>query len=455
MEGEEGHRRREAHVMRTAHKLSLPLLFSVQVHPGEPSSRPLAGRRGPAEDQVKAAVGSISSDHPTPTTWVQPVGMEPHPAPPPAFEAGRYLLRSAPCVADGQRRRRDAAGLVGVTQQRHRRDHDDAHSHGHYHIQDPHRQQQAYDDPYYHHQQEQQQQLYAAPPPASLARTSSVLDRLRSRPLIHHAQQDVFASVEEEAHYARSQSEPAPAREEERRPVSRAQVARAPARVFEAVAAEDDDAVDARAEEFISAAAFMWREPSPLQQMEVRSASGKGGAGTCPAARTSSFMDRLRSVGLPNFLSYEQTSAAASIPAADAFVTTRRRPRSAVAAQPAQPNTLSVRELVTSHLGDHTSCTRGRALSTGNPKREDTRRSEWRFLPKHFPSTMDAKLDAALLENAETLVVVLAARRPVAVCFRASYHHLLTVGRGLAAAGRQHEQRHPPARRCPSAQSQD
>nr|CAB3460852.1 unnamed protein product [Digitaria exilis] len=261
-----------------------------------------------------------------------------------------------------------------ATQQRRRRDHlhyhDDAHHH--YHLHDPHQQQQqqAYGDPYYHDQQQQQQPLYYATPPpapAPLVRTSSVLDRLRSFGLyrfrsgdfppeyaaapIHHAQQDVFAPVEEEAttpapYYARSQSEPAaPAREEERRPVSRvkkpaapaaasevvmkAQVARAPARVVEAFAVEEDDAVDARAEEF-SAASFMRREASPRQQEydhyqeeEYVPPPARAAPAPAPLARTSSFMDRIRSVGFPSFLGYEQQpSVAASMPPTDAFLTT-------------------------------------------------------------------------------------------------------------------------------------
>ncbi|KAF8692431.1 hypothetical protein HU200_039669 [Digitaria exilis] len=260
-----------------------------------------------------------------------------------------------------------------ATQQRRRRDHhyhDDGH--GHYHFQYPHhrqqQQQQAYGDPYYHNQEQQQQPLYyatppPAPAPAPLVRTSSVLDRLRSFGLyrfrsgdfppeyaapIHHAQQDdvVFAPVEEEVpttpHYTRmSRSEPAPGMEEESRPVSRvkkpaapaaasevvtkAQVAPAPARVVEAFAAED-----VRAEEF-SAATLRRREPSPLQQEYhhyqeeeyVPPPARAAPAAPAPLARTSSFMDRIRSVGFPSFLGYEQQpSVAASTPPTDAFVTT-------------------------------------------------------------------------------------------------------------------------------------
>ncbi|RLN28092.1 neurofilament heavy polypeptide-like [Panicum miliaceum] len=235
-----------------------------------------------------------------------------------------------------------------ATQQRRRREHHHYHDdgHGHYHLQEPlhPHQQPTYGDHYY--QQPEQQILYATPPaPAPLARTSSVLDRLRSFGLYrfrsgdfppeygaaagpNHAQ-DAFAPVEEEtateqAHYARSQPEPAPAREERRSAarvrksgaeVRKAQAVRAPARVVEAVA--EDDSVDARAEEFT---ASFRREPSPLQQEYnyqeeyVPPPARVRAPAPAPLARTSSVMDRLRSLGLYGFLAPEQP-AAASIPA--------------------------------------------------------------------------------------------------------------------------------------------
>jgi hypothetical protein len=261
-----------------------------------------------------------------------------------------------------------------ATQQRRRRGqqqhyyHDDAHghghAHGHYHLQQEpppyaHQQQPAYGDHYY----QPQQPLYATPPaPAPLARTSSVLDRLRSFGLYrfrsgdfppeygaaagpNHAQ-DAFAPVEgdtttaaaaqqSEAHYTRSQSEPAPAREERRPPVSRmkksgsevrkAQVARAPARVVEAVA--EDASADARAEVFTGS---FRREPLPPLQQEynyqeeyvpppLRPRAPAPAPAPAPLARTSSVMYRLRSLGLYGFLAPEQP-AAASIPANDSFV---------------------------------------------------------------------------------------------------------------------------------------
>ena len=237
-----------------------------------------------------------------------------------------------------------------ATQQRRRREHHHYHDdgHGHYHIQEPlhPHQQPAYGDHYYY-QQQPQQTLYATPPapaPAPLARTSSVLDRLVSFGLYrfrsgdfppeygaaagaNHAQ-DAFAPVEEEtaaqqAHYARSRSEPAPAREE-RRPASvkksgaevrKAQAARAPPRVVEAVA--EDDSVDARAEQF---PASFRREPAPapLQQEHnyheeyVQPPARAPAPAPAPLARTSSVMDRLRSLGLYGFLAPEQPAAAAT-----------------------------------------------------------------------------------------------------------------------------------------------
>ncbi|CAN6336951.1 unnamed protein product [Urochloa humidicola] len=237
-----------------------------------------------------------------------------------------------------------------ATQHRRRRDrdhnhhhyHDDAHGH-HYHLQEQ-PMQPAYGDHY-----------YQPPAPAPLARTSSVLDRLRSfdfglyrsrsgdfppeygaaaaAPTHAH---DAFAPVEEEttaaaaaaqqeqAHYARSRSEPAPApaREERRPPASRAkkpesevrkaQVARAPpARVVEAVAGEDD----ARTAEEFAGSFGRERGPSPLQEEYVPPVRPRApAAAPPPLARTSSIMDRLRSLG--GYLAPEQPAAAFSIPAA-------------------------------------------------------------------------------------------------------------------------------------------
>ncbi|XP_062180279.1 pathogen-associated molecular patterns-induced protein A70-like [Phragmites australis] len=221
-----------------------------------------------------------------------------------------------------------------ATHKRLRRDHQHDAGHNH-HLQEPlHPHQQEYH--YY-----QQQPQYATPPepaPAPLARTSSVLDRLRSFGLYrfrpgdfppeygagaageNHAQ-DVFSPVEEEttkqAHCTTSQSEPAPAREAKRpatrmkksgSEVRKAPVARAPARVIEEVA--EDEAVDARTEDFIDN--FRRGPEEYYQEKYVRPAA------PAPLARTSSMLDRLRSLGLYGFLAPEHP-AAASAPARDVF----------------------------------------------------------------------------------------------------------------------------------------
>ncbi|WVZ99434.1 hypothetical protein U9M48_044731 [Paspalum notatum var. saurae] len=222
-----------------------------------------------------------------------------------------------------------------ATQQRRRREryyqfhyHDDGHLHH-----DPLHPQQQQE---YHHYYPQEQAMYAPPP---LARTSSVLDRLRSFGLYRFRSgdfppeygaagpHDAFAPVvePEQPHYARSRSEPAaplsPAREEERRPaareVRRSQAARAPARVVEEAVAENDY-VGARAEE--TAVGRFRREPSPLQreyqhyqEEEEYVPPVRAPAAPAPLQRTSSVLDRLRSFGLYGFLAPEQPAAAATL----------------------------------------------------------------------------------------------------------------------------------------------
>ncbi|KAL6618865.1 hypothetical protein ACP70R_034004 [Stipagrostis hirtigluma subsp. patula] len=244
-------------------------------------------------------------------------------------------------------------GTIALTsrasQNRRRRDYYQYDGDGHPHHQDPHQQQPQGYHYYGHHEQQ-----YVTPPaPAPLARTSSVLDRLRSIGLYRFRSgdfppeygaaaaganhtQDVFPPVEEEttkqaqAHYARSQSEPAPAREEKRpgaatrmkksgSEVRKAQAVRAPARVVEAVA--EDDTVDARAEEFIGS----FRRELPPQRAEhhyqeeyvppVRQAPA-------PLARTPSVLERLRSLDIYGFLAPAQPAAAAPAPARDAAFAT-------------------------------------------------------------------------------------------------------------------------------------
>ncbi|CAD6271394.1 unnamed protein product [Miscanthus lutarioriparius] len=250
-----------------------------------------------------------------------------------------------------------------ATQQRRRREHyyhDDAHGH---HLQEEPLHPQM-EQPGYGHYYHPEQTLYAPPPaPAPLARTSSVLDRLRSLGLYRFRSgdfppeygaaaaaaapnyaQDVSAPVEEEettatAHYARSRSEPAPAagREDERRPspapprvkksgseVRKSQVARAVPRVVEAVAENDDSVEEARAQEPVGG---FRRGPSPLQQeynyqeeYVPPPARVRAPAAPTPLQRTSSVLDRLRSLGLYGFLAPDQP-AAASVPASDGFAT--------------------------------------------------------------------------------------------------------------------------------------
>ncbi|KAG0519002.1 hypothetical protein BDA96_09G226300 [Sorghum bicolor] len=244
-----------------------------------------------------------------------------------------------------------------ATQQRRRREHyyhDDAHGPGHHLQEEPLHPQM--EQPGYGHYYHPEQTLYAAPPPpAPLARTSSVLDRLRSLGLYRFRSgefppeyaQDVSAPVGEEettatAHYARSRSEPAPAAREEdkRRPalprvkksgseVRKSQVARAPPRVvnFKAVAEVDDSVEEAVAEEAVGG---FRRGPSPLQQEyhyqeeyvpPPARARAPAPAAPAPLQRTSSVLDRLCSLGLYGFLAPDQPAAAAPVPASDAFAT--------------------------------------------------------------------------------------------------------------------------------------
>lgn len=232
-----------------------------------------------------------------------------------------------------------------ATKQRRRREnyyHDDGN--GHQETLHPQMEQPGYGH-YYH----PDPTLYAAPPPpAPLARTSSVLDRLRSLGLYrfrsgdfppeygatppNHAQ-DVPAPVEEEetiasAHYARSRSEPAPAaREGERRPapprvkksgseVRKSQVSRAAPRIVQAVT-EDDVSV-----EEAGGGGFRRRPSPPQQEYHYRQEYvTPPPPAPAPLQRTSSVLDRLRSLGLYGFLAPDEPAAAASVPASDGFAT--------------------------------------------------------------------------------------------------------------------------------------
>ncbi|GJM89606.1 hypothetical protein PR202_ga05814 [Eleusine coracana subsp. coracana] len=227
--------------------------------------------------------------------------------------------------------------------------HDYAHQAMHYQApppHDPHQQQQHEYNQYY---QQQQPDQYAP-----LARTSSVLDRLRSIGLYrfrsgdfppeygtttsaanHH---DTFPMVDEEEttkQYARSRSEPVPARDAAPPRMKKSgtqvvrksqQAPRVPATRVVEVVAEDDEAaavVGARAEAFVSGSRHQ-REPASPEKAEYLpyheeeeeeeeeyvppSAPMRAPP---PLSRTSSVLDRLRSLGLYNFLAADQPPAAA------------------------------------------------------------------------------------------------------------------------------------------------
>lgn len=217
-----------------------------------------------------------------------------------------------------------------------------------------------------HQQMMMQETLYAPPPaPAPLARTSSVLDRLRSFGLyrfrsgdfppeyataaaaatsqLHHQRTEEVVSsspvdeVKLQGHYARSRSEPAaaPAQEERKAAsrlrnssseVRRAEVVRAPARVVEAFPEEAAVAVDATAEDDFTP---KQQRDLPLQQEYVPPPA----PAPAPLARTSSVLDRLRSFTLYSFRSGDLATddipadaAAAATPAQAHYGRTRSEP---------------------------------------------------------------------------------------------------------------------------------
>jgi hypothetical protein len=227
-------------------------------------------------------------------------------------------------------------GTIALTSRSHQRRRRERHLHHDY------AQQAHYQAPPLDHQQDEcsyyQQQPhphpYATPP---LARTSSVLERLRSIGLYRFRSDDfppeygaganghdAFPSVEEEAakQYARSRSEPAPAREESLAPPTR--MKKSGADVVRVV-----EAVDKRAEEeFIGS--LRQGEPASPQRAEYHHLDhyyqeGDEEEYVPPPApmrappslsRTSSVLDRLRSLGLYSFLGAEQPMAAAPTDAA-------------------------------------------------------------------------------------------------------------------------------------------
>ncbi|XP_015692679.2 pathogen-associated molecular patterns-induced protein A70-like [Oryza brachyantha] len=247
-------------------------------------------------------------------------------------------------------------GTIALTSRSHQRRRRQAHLYGQYYHHDGgpgHPEMMRHDDRlqlpqeygdggglYYGHQQGT---LYVPPPPApaQLARTSSVLDRLRSFGLYRfrsgdfppefataaaatsHAEEEVVSPAVDEVNqtqYARSRSEPAPAQEEKKAKsrlrnssseVRKAEVVRATARVVEAF--PEEATIDGRADEFIDDSTPKQRDP-PHQQEYVPPPA----PAPAPLARTSSVLDRLRSFSL-SFRSGDLAAAAAeATPAHDA-----------------------------------------------------------------------------------------------------------------------------------------
>ncbi|XP_047045260.1 pathogen-associated molecular patterns-induced protein A70-like [Lolium rigidum] len=197
-----------------------------------------------------------------------------------------------------------------------------------------HQEDRYYDDQQRHH--EQQQQQYVPPQPAPLARTSSVLDRLRSIGLYrfrsgdfppeYAAGADSTASPAPDsgdAHHARSRSEPAPApaREVRRRPKKSSrsdtrfnpEVAPPPA-VQPAVLEEDDDDEEeyARADEFTDtnfATQPLQQEEEHLYREEYEEQYYREEyvppPRPAPLPRAPSVLERLRSFSLSRFRSGE------------------------------------------------------------------------------------------------------------------------------------------------------
>jgi hypothetical protein len=240
-------------------------------------------------------------------------------------------------------------GTIALTSRSHQRRRRERHLH-HDYAQQAHYQAHPQQDEYSYYQQ--QPHPYATPPPP-LARTSSVLERLRSIGLYRFRSDDfppeygagannghdAFPSVEEETarQYSRSRSEPAPAREESWPPpprmnksgadvVRKAQAARAPAPTMVVEAVADDERAE---EEFIGS--LRQGEPASPQGPEYHHLDhyyeeGEEKEEYVPPqapmrappqlSRTSSVLDRLRSLGLYSFLGAEQPAAAAPTDAA-------------------------------------------------------------------------------------------------------------------------------------------
>ncbi|KAM3412216.1 hypothetical protein ACQJBY_003730 [Aegilops geniculata] len=238
-------------------------------------------------------------------------------------------------------------------------------------------QQQHQEDLYYRDQQHEQQQQYVPPPPAPapLARTSSVLDRLRSIGLYRFRSgdfppeyaagavtdsRDVTVSPEPaptagDAHHARSRSEP-PARVERRRaPPSkmkrsssearRAEVAPAPAaRAVQPAVPEEEDDEDLvehapRADTEFTDNYNSFTTPPPQQESEEEQYYCEEYVPPyrpAPLARAPSVLERLRSFSLYRFnsgnlspeLSASPDHAVAAVAAADEKKTSTQYSRS-------------------------------------------------------------------------------------------------------------------------------
>ncbi|KAK1699581.1 hypothetical protein QYE76_016278 [Lolium multiflorum] len=196
-----------------------------------------------------------------------------------------------------------------------------------------------YDDQRQHHEHHEQ---YVPPPPAPapepLARTSSVLDRLRSIGLYRFRSGDfppeyaagtdsmaAPAPAGGDAHHARSRSEPAPAREVKRRPkkssrsdttfnpeVAPPPAAAAAARLVQpAVLEEDDhDEVEHEEEEYARADEFTDSNftTQPEEEERLYREEYVPPLRPAPLPRAPSVLERLRSFGMPGFLSTDHAA---------------------------------------------------------------------------------------------------------------------------------------------------
>lgn len=222
-------------------------------------------------------------------------------------------------------------------QHRRRRGNDHGQHHHQQHQQQPFHHDQEdryYDDQRQHHQQQQQ---YVPPPPAPepLARTSSVLDRLRSIGLYRFRSGDFppeYAAGTDsmaapapdsgDAHHARSRSEPAPAREVKRRPKKSSRsdtrfnpevVAPPPAaRLVQPAVLEEDGHVEEEEEEQEYARADEFMDSNfttpPEEEESLYREEYVPPLRPAPLPRAPSVLERLRSFGMPGFLSTDHAA---------------------------------------------------------------------------------------------------------------------------------------------------